>query len=154
MRQIRRWTKGHNSAMYSYSWRLLRSKHLSRTERLDGLLLLGVYMISPLLLLAWIASAALIFVERSPLIEGVLGLLALAAYSALGNFAIFFQIATAVRLDGNQRRVRLLPLNQLGFLVSMVVIARATVSQWIDGLFERRMHWDKTRRYRKPGAPS
>jgi hypothetical protein len=111
-------------------------------------------MISPLLLLAWIASAALIFVERSPLIEGVLGLLALAAYSALGNFAIFFQIATAVRLDGNQRRVRLLPLNQLGFLVSMVVIARATVSQWIDGLFERQMHWDKTRRYRKPGAPS
>jgi cellulose synthase/poly-beta-1,6-N-acetylglucosamine synthase-like glycosyltransferase len=152
VRQIKRWTKGHNSAMYAYSWRLLRSKHLSRLARLDGLLLLGVYMMSPLLLLAWFASAALIFVERSPLIEGVLGLFALATYSALGNFAAFFQIGTAVRLDGNLRRVRLLPLNQLGFLVSMVAISRATVSQWIDGLVKREMRWDKTRRYRKPGA--
>ena len=154
MRQIMRWTKGHNSAMYAYSWRLLRSSRISRVARFDGLLLLGVYMMSPLLLLAWIASAALLFVERSPLIEGVLGLFAFAAYAALGNFAAFFQIGAAVRLDGNQRRVRLLPLNQLGFLVSMVAISRATVSQWIDALFKREMRWDKTRRYRKPGNKS
>ena len=154
MRQIMRWTKGHHSAMYAYSWRLLRSGRISRVVRFDGLLLLGVYMMSPLLLLAWIASTVLLFVERTPLIDGVLGLFVFATYAALGNFAAFFQIGAAVHLDGNQRRVRLLPLNQLGFLVSMVAISRATVSQWIDAVFKREMRWDKTRRYRKPGGKS
>ncbi len=152
IRQIMRWTKGHNTAMYSYSWRLLRASHLGRLARADGLLLLGVYIMSPLLMVGWMVSATLLFVDRSPLIEGALGLFALVAYSALGNFAAFFEIGAAVRLDGNRRRIRLLPLNLLGFLVSMVSISRATVSQWVDGLLRRELVWDKTVRYRKPGA--
>ena len=152
IRQIMRWTKGHNTAMYSYSWRLLRAHHPGAVARVDGLLLLGVYIMSPLLMLGWFVSVALLFVSREPLIEGALGLFALVAYSALGNFAAFFEIGAAVRLDGNRRRIRLLPLNLFGFLVSMVAISRATVSQWIDGLLQRELIWDKTVRYRKPGA--
>ena len=152
IRQIMRWTKGHNTAMYSYSWRLLRARHPGKLARADGLLLLGVYIMSPLLMLGWLASIALLFVDRSPLIEGALGLFALVAYSALGNFAAFFEIGAAVRLDGNRNRIRLLPFNLFGFLVSMVSISRATVNQWIDGLLQRELIWDKTVRYRKPGA--
>jgi cellulose synthase/poly-beta-1,6-N-acetylglucosamine synthase-like glycosyltransferase len=152
IRQIMRWTKGHNTAMYSYSWRLLSARHPGTLARIDGLLLLGVYVMSPLLMLGWMVSVTLLFVERSPLIEGMLGLFALVAYSALGNFAAYFEIGAAVRLDGNRRRIRLLPLNLFGFLVSMVSISRATVNQWIDGLLKRELKWDKTARYRKPGA--
>jgi cellulose synthase/poly-beta-1,6-N-acetylglucosamine synthase-like glycosyltransferase len=152
IRQIMRWTKGHNTAMYSYSWRLLRAQHPGALARADGLLLLGVYAMSPLLMLGWFVSVMLLFVDRSPLIEGALGLFALVAYSALGNFAAFFEIGAAVRLDGNRQRIRLLPLNLLGFLVSVVSISRATVNQWIDGLLRRELKWDKTVRYRKPGA--
>jgi hypothetical protein len=83
----------------------------------------------------------------------MLGVFALVAYSALGNFAAFFEIGAAVRLDGNRRRIRLLPLNLLGFLVSMVSISRATVNQWIDGMLKRELKWDKTARYRKAGGP-
>jgi cellulose synthase/poly-beta-1,6-N-acetylglucosamine synthase-like glycosyltransferase len=152
VRQIMRWTKGHNTAMYSYSMRLLRSPHVSLAAKIDGLLLLGVYAMSPLLMLGWACSIALLYLDRAPLLQGVVLLFALMSYSALGNFAAFFEIGAAVRMDGNRNRLRLLPLNQFGFLVSMVSISRATVNQWIDGLFKREMKWDKTVRYRKPGA--
>ena len=153
IRQIMRWTKGHNTALYSYSGRLLGARHLGLAARLDGLLLLGVYAMSPLLMLGWAVSITLLFVERNLLLDGTLALFALVSYSALGNFAAFFEIGAAVRLDGNRRRIRLLPLNLFGFLVSMVSISRATVNQWIDGLFARELRWDKTSRYREPGKP-
>jgi cellulose synthase/poly-beta-1,6-N-acetylglucosamine synthase-like glycosyltransferase len=155
VRQIMRWTKGHNSALYAYCLRLFRSRHVTWPARLDGLLLLGVYAMSPLLVLGWICSAALLYVAGPPrFLDGVVLLFALMSYSALGNFAAFFEIAAAVRMDGNRNRLRLLPLNLMGFLVSMVSISRATVNQWVDVLLRREMKWDKTVRYRQPGTGS
>ena len=61
--------------------------------------------------------------------EGVLVLLAVASYSTLGNFAAFFEVATACRLDGSRNRIRLLPFLSLGFLVNLLAIARATLSR-------------------------
>ena len=153
IRQIMRWTKGHNTAMYAYSHRLFASPYLGVAAKLDGLLLLGVYAMSPLLLLGWMVSITLSYLDRTALTDGALALFGLMLYSALGNFAAFFEIGAAVRLDGKRNRIRLLPLNQFGFLVSMVSISRATVNQWLDGLLSRELKWDKTVRYRKPGAP-
>ncbi len=154
IRQIMRWTKGHNTAMYAYSLRMFTSPHLSLTAKVDGLLLLGVYTMSPLLLMGWGISIVLSYVTHTRLADGALVLFGLMLYSALGNFAAFFEIGAAVRLDGNRNRIRLLPLNQFGFLVSMVSISRATVNQWIDGLLKRELRWDKTTRYRTPGPPN
>lgn len=153
IRQIMRWTKGHNTAMYAYSLRMFTCPHLSLTAKLDGLLLLGVYAMSPLLLLGWGISIVMSYLTHSRLTDGALVLFGLMLYSALGNFAAFFEIGAAVRLDGNRNRIRLLPLNQFGFLVSMVSISRATVSQWVDGLLKRELRWDKTTRYRRPRPP-
>jgi cellulose synthase/poly-beta-1,6-N-acetylglucosamine synthase-like glycosyltransferase len=153
IRQIMRWTKGHNSALSSYGHLLFRNKNFGWPVKLDGLLLLGVYMMSPLLMLGWVLSIVLSYMHRSPLSDSALFLFALMLYSALGNFAAFFEIGAAVRLDGNRNRIRLLPLNQFGFLVSMVSISRATVHQWFDGLLRRELKWDKTTRYRQPELP-
>jgi hypothetical protein len=66
------------------------------------------------------------------------------SYSTLGNFAVFYEIAAAAHLDGSRARVRLLPLILLGFLVSLVAVTKATLTQW---LYRRRggdVLWHKT----------
>jgi cellulose synthase/poly-beta-1,6-N-acetylglucosamine synthase-like glycosyltransferase len=150
VRQIMRWAKGHNQAAFSYSAKLLTSRVVPLRERFDGLLLLGVYAMSPLLLLGWILAIILFYLNTTFWLGGVVGLFALMSYGALGNFAAFFEIAAAVYLDGSRGRIKLIPLNYFGFLVSLLSISRATFNQIVyDWLLKRKMVWDKTVRYRK-----
>ena len=153
VRQIMRWAKGHNQVALRYSGRLLFSRGVSWAERVDGLLLLGVYAMSPLLLFGWILAIFLFYCTTNQWLSGALALFALMGYGALGNFAAYFEISTAVHLDGNRNRIRLLPLNLFGFLISLLSIARATWNQFFfDWLLGRSLVWDKTVRYRQPGA--
>lgn len=153
VRQIMRWAKGHNQAALRYSWRLLFSRGVSFAERVDGLLLLGVYAMSPLLLLGWALAIFLFFCTTSLWLAGAVVMFALMGYGALGNFAAYFEISAAVHLDGNRNRIRLLPLNLFGFLISLLAIARATWNQFFfDWLLGRGLVWDKTVRYRQPSA--
>ena len=150
VRQIKRWAKGHNQAMVRHGWKLLSSGRLSIQERLDGLLLLGVYIMSPLLMLGWLLSILLYFTVAVNFSSAALLLLAFMSQSALGNFAAFFEIGAAAHLDGSRRRVRLVAFNWLGFLVSAVAITRGVLEQVIlDKLPGRGFQWDKTVRYRK-----
>ena len=153
VRQIMRWSKGHNQAAFRYAWRTLVSRRVRALERLDALLLLGVYLLAPLLLLGFVAAFAL-YLLGAPLLPGGLLLVAgLACFSALGNYAAFFEIAAALHLDGSRRRLRLLPLNFINFLVSFVNITRACVTLVIsDTLLKRDLRWDKTARYRRNGT--
>ncbi len=154
VRQIMRWAKGHNQAVARYTLKLIASKTVNWREKLDGSLLLGVYAMSPVLFLGWMLAIFLYYFSSNDWLVGVLALFALMAYSALGNFAAFFEICAASYLDGSVQRVRLLPLNYLGFLVSLVAISRATFNQIVfDTLLKRKMVWDKTVRYRK-AAPA
>ncbi len=151
VRQIMRWAKGHNQTAARYTLRLLMSRTTKLREKLDGVLLLGVFVMSPLVLLGWLLAIFLYYFSSNDWLAGVLLLFSLIGYSSLGNFAVFFEIGAAVYLDGNVNRIRLLPFNYLGFLVSLVSISRATFTQMIeDRLFKRTLVWDKTVRYRKP----
>ena len=147
IRQIMRWAKGHNQAWARYSWPLFWNRNVSWRERLDGLLLLGVFVMSPLVLLGWMLALLLFYMGENPYL-GALAVLAVASYSALGNFAAFFEIAAAARLDGYQRRIRLLPLNALGFLVSLISTSHAGMQQITPSRRGRTLHWDKTQRFR------
>jgi cellulose synthase/poly-beta-1,6-N-acetylglucosamine synthase-like glycosyltransferase len=149
-RQISRWAKGHNQAMFRHSLSLARDRKLSLRERIDGLLLLGVYFMSPVVILGWLLGIVLFYFGNNLLAGGLLVIVAFTSYCSLGNFAAFFEIAAAAYLDGNRRRIRILPVNFLGFIVSLVGISHATWNQVvIDKLFKRSLHWDKTVRYRK-----
>ena len=148
-RQIMRWTKGHNQVLLRHLWRTLRVPGMRAVERLDAVLLLGVYLLAPLLLLGFMCGFSL-FLLGLPVLRGAgLVVFGLVSFSALGNYAAFFEIAAALHLDGSRRRLRLLPLNFLNFLVSLINITRACVSLlFYDTLRGRELRWDKTARYR------
>jgi cellulose synthase/poly-beta-1,6-N-acetylglucosamine synthase-like glycosyltransferase len=163
IRQIMRWTQGHNQALGRYWWPLLKGPgHLRPALVIDGLLLLGVFAVAPLLLLGWAIAITLFFMGVVPL-HGFLALLGITAYGTLGNFAAFFEVATAARLDGTLGRIRILPFLAFGFLVSLVSVSRATLAQMLLPRPREPRAWDKTERYREgngqppaplpPGAP-
>ena len=154
VRQIKRWAKGHNQALARHSLPLLRCPGLSLAQRLDGLLLLGVYLMSPLLLGGWLLCLLMYFTVGVQLAVPALLVVAFMGHSALGNFAAFFEIAAALHLDRSRQRVLLLAFNWLGFVVSVVAITRAVLEQvLLDRLPGRQFTWDKTVRYRRP-APT
>lgn len=156
-RQIKRWAKGHNQAMWRHTVALLRQSDLSWRERIDGALLLGVYIMAPVLIIGWVVSLLLYFTVAMQWIAPALLLLAFMSHGALGNFAAFFEIAAATHMDRSRNRIRLLAFNWLGFIVSAVAIARGALEQMVlDRIGTSTFHWDKTIRYRtaapKPGA--
>ena len=148
IKQVTRWAKGHNQVLARYWWKFATSPHLTPLQRIDGLLLLFVFFIPLLMLMGWCLALGLYFMNASSLLAQLIPIFALMAYGTLGNFAAFFEIVIAVLIDGNRRRLRLLPLNLLGFLVSLFAISGAAWSLMLDSLFKREMVWDKTIRYR------
>jgi cellulose synthase/poly-beta-1,6-N-acetylglucosamine synthase-like glycosyltransferase len=146
IRQIMRWAKGHNEAMVRYAATLLRRRNVGWLERVDGLLLLGVYAMAPVLLLGWLLALVLFYTGAE--IGGGVAILALAAFTTLGNFAAFYEIAAAARLDGSRLRIRLLPLTLFGFTVSVVSVSRAAWQQITSLIFSEEMVWHKTERSR------
>ena len=105
VRQIMRWAKGHNQAMWRHTWRVLFAPGLSLPERLDGAALLGVYLMAPLLLVGWALAMVLFYTSGTPWLSGILALFSVMCYSAMGNFAAFFEIAAAAHLDGSRQRL-------------------------------------------------
>ena len=151
IRQIKRWARGHNQALARYWWPLLkRPAHLRRWTVVDGLLLLGIFAVGPLLLLGWVLAVALYYMGVQ-LSSGVYAILAVAMYSTLGNFAAFFEVAAGARLDGSRGRIRLLPFLILGFLVSIVSVSWATLVQMAT-FWRKEQRWEKTERHREAGA--
>jgi cellulose synthase/poly-beta-1,6-N-acetylglucosamine synthase-like glycosyltransferase len=149
IKQIMRWAKGHNQAMVTYGLHLLLGKHRATLrERIDGTLLLGVYAMAPITLVGWGLALGVFYQGVAPL-HGVIALLSLTAYAAIGNLAAFFEIAAAARLDGTRKRICLLPFLILGFGVSIFSVSRAAAVQMSDFVTGAEFHWDKTERFRK-----
>ncbi|MBC7437299.1 MAG: glycosyltransferase family 2 protein [Bdellovibrionales bacterium] len=148
IKQVRRWAKGHNQVMSRYWWQFATSPYLNFKQRLDGLLLLFVFIVPLIMLFGWCLALGLYFMNAGSLLSQLITVFALMVYGTLGNFAAFFEIVIAVLLDGNRRRLRLLPFNMLGFLVSLFAISGAVWSSMLDLLLKREMVWDKTIRYR------
>lgn len=151
IRQIRRWSKGHNQTLARRIVGLLRAPLVPLGTKIDGLLLLGVFVMPSALVFGSGLALILYFTNSTLLTNSALALFAAASCGTVGNLAAFFEIAAAVKLDGNNRRVRLLPFNLVGFLVSCVSIASATWELVVhDWLLEQELSWDKTVRYRRP----
>jgi len=148
VRQIMRWAKGHNQALVTYGFRILLGKNYATLrERIDGFLLLGVYIMAPLTLIGWLLALAVFYQGIAPL-HGAVALLAFTAYATTGNFAAFFEIAAAARLDHTRQRIRLLPFLVLGFSVSIFSVSSSVVSQVAAALKGTQLQWHKTERFR------
>jgi cellulose synthase/poly-beta-1,6-N-acetylglucosamine synthase-like glycosyltransferase len=149
IKQVTRWAKGHNQVMTRYWWQFATSRYLTLGQRVDGLLLMFVFVIPLIMLAGWLLALGLYFQNAGSLLSLLIPVFALMAYGTLGNFAAFFEIVVAVLIDGNRKRLRLLPFNLLGFFISLFAISGAVWSQVMDSIFKREMVWEKTVRYRK-----
>jgi len=141
-RQVARWAQGHNQTLGRYAGRLLRSRRATFFEKVDGMLLLGVYMMSPLLLFGWSLALCLWLMGINK--PGLVIILAVTCYSTMGNFATFFEVAAATHLDGTRRRVTLMPFIFLGFLVSLFSVSRVTLKQIFPWARDPALYWHKT----------
>lgn len=146
--QIRRWAIGHTQCFRRFAWKMITDPGLRPIERIDAVMLLGIYLIAPLLALALIASLFLFFKGGMNVLSVFLITFAIMAFNSIGNFASFFQIGTAVLLDGSGERVRLLPLNVLNFALSIAVVTEALITHSGRRLFRRHTRWQKTERFR------
>ena len=148
IKQVTRWAKGHNQVMARYWWHFASSPYLTLWQRIDGLMLLFVFIIPLVMLFGWCLALGLYFMNAGSLLSQLIPVFALMIYGTLGNFAAFFEIVVAVLLDGNRKRLRLLPFNMLGFMISLFAISGAVWSSMLDSLLNREMVWHKTIRYR------
>jgi len=149
IRQIMRWAKGHNQAAANFSLALLQNHRIRWIEKLDGFLLLGIYLISPILVVGWMLGIVLWYTGEPH--AGLLSVLFVTSYVTLGNFAAFYEITAAAQLDGARERIRLLPFIFFGFLISLFSISRVAFAHvGLNGNGKKGRNntvvWDKTER--------
>jgi len=145
IRQIQRWARGHNQALARHSIPLIREPSTTRAQRVDGVFLLGVFAMPLVILFGWFLALISFYVDGETL-RGVIPILGISAYTTIGNFAAFFEIGAAARLDRSPRKILLMPLNILSFVVSLISVAQVTLSQILIPSFARTFVWHKTER--------
>ena len=148
-KQIRRWARGHDQVLFRYLFKTLFSKHMNLREKLDGILLLFVYAVPFFFLVGHVISIALFFLGEMNLFSGWWVLLFVAAYCGFGNFAPFFEIGTALFLDGIMGEIFLLPLLLFNFYFYMWYISRGFIDAIFDLVTKRKVTWAKTARFAK-----
>ncbi len=146
--QIRRWSRGHNGVVFRYLFAFLKSPYLTVREKMDGFLLLFVYMVPVILLLGIVDSIALFFLGKMEIFSGFAFLVFLGVYNTFGNFAPFYQVGTACILDGATERILLIPLMIFNFCFYLWYISKGLFDAVIDVITQRRASWQKTKRYR------
>ncbi|MEM4368269.1 MAG: glycosyltransferase family 2 protein, partial [Candidatus Anstonellales archaeon] len=148
-RQIRRWSRGHNQVLFKHLLPLLRSENLSFWQKVDGILLLFIYMVPFLMLLGFLDALILFFFGEMEIFPSFLALSFIMAYNSFGNFAPFFQIGVAGFLDGVSQRLRLLPLFYFVFLFNLWYTSMGFIDALTDMITRRRAEWHKTERFRE-----
>lgn len=148
-RQLRRWARGHTQVLFRHWQRLPGSPYLSGWQKLDAMLLLGIYLVPPLLLSGLVASLILFLTGSMPVWETVLLSFFMVAYNAFGNFAPFYQVAAAGLLDGMRERLYLLPFLFFMYLYNSWAVTSGILDALVDVGMNRMPTWDKTRRFRQ-----
>ncbi len=147
LRQVHRWAKGHNQVLLGHAWQLATSRRVSTRERLDGLLLLHIFLMQPLLLLGWVIAVGLYYMNAAEALTLFVPGALLVVYSAMGAFSAFLQMVYALLIDGHRRRIRLLPWQLLSFVVCMPVISSALWASVSERFTKKELVWNKTPRY-------
>ncbi len=145
-RQLRRWSRGHNRVLREHLWGLLRTPELSFAQRLDAAMLLGSYLVPPLVIGGWLAALALFLLGALPVYAGVALAFCVVLYNAFGNFAPVYQVATAEVLDGTSSRVLLLPYLFAMFPFNAWSVTEGFIDAIGDTLKNRHARWEKTAR--------
>jgi cellulose synthase/poly-beta-1,6-N-acetylglucosamine synthase-like glycosyltransferase len=147
--QLRRWSRGHNQVLLRHGASLLRSRYLRPIQRLDGMLMLVVYLVPPLLLSALAAELVLFLQGDLLLLPTVILAFFLVTYSEFGNFAPFLQVGIAGVLDGMAERVLFLPFFFFAYLFNQLAVTCGLADAVLDIVWRRDPIWRKTPRFRR-----
>jgi hypothetical protein len=150
-RQVRRWSYGHNDCLIRYFVPVLLASNHSVLARLDAaivLLFFAIPALSILSLVFLILSPALGIMTSAPLVA----IVSLFAFTATGNFAPYFQMASGSIHDGQAVSARALPLIFFSSFISMVAALSGVFQLLRDRVLGMAPHWDKTTRFRKGDA--
>lgn len=146
-KQIRRWARGHNQVLFRYLFKTLSTNNMNFREKFDGVLLLFVYAVPFFLALGQIDSLILFFLGEMDILAGVWVIFFIGAYCSFGNFAPFFQIGTALVVDGVKGEALLLPLLMFNFYFYMWHISLGFIDAVADVISRRKVKWIKTVRF-------
>ena len=146
-RQIRRWARGHNQVLFRYLFRTILSPNMNLLEKIDGIMLLFVYAVPALFLIAQVVAIVLFFMGQMQQLNGWWVLIFIGVYNSFGNFAPFFQIGSALVLDGIKGEALLLPMLLFNFYFYMWHITLGFFDAIADVITHRKVKWAKTVRF-------
>ncbi len=119
-RQRYRWAKGHMQCAFRYTRSAFRSDRLSPLQKLDMLLFLWVYFAPLVVFMGWTLGIVAFLLEAPPILPFYVGTLSVFTYSAVGNFAPFFEVGLGVYLDKRKSFLWMLPGLLFAFFLSVV----------------------------------
>ena len=123
IKQMTLWAKGHHQMLTRYGRQFANRRYLTLGQRIDGLLLLFAFVMPLIMLMGWCVALGLYFINAGSLLSQLIPVFVMTACSTLRNFAAFFKTVAAVLIDGNRRRLRLLPFNLLVYFVYLFVLS-------------------------------
>ena len=135
--------------MFRYLLPVIFSRHMRLPEKLDGLFLLLVYAVPFLLAWGQLDALALFYMGEMNILSGWCVLLFIAGCCSFGNFAPFYEIGSALTIDGVKNEIYLLPLIMFNFYFYMWAISLGFLDAVADLLTGRQVTWAKTRRFVK-----
>jgi len=145
-KQRYRWAVGHMDCFFRHSGSVIFSRNLRLREKVDGLLLLGVYFMPLIALLAFFVGVALMLLKTSWLVGALWFSVPVSFYSFVGNFAPFFEVGIGAYLDGRTRTLWLVPLLIFTFIYNMPICLVAFLDLLASKIRGKRQFvWSKTR---------
>ncbi len=154
-RQLMRWVMGHTACLHDYWPDIVNAKFLTVREKVECFFLLGMYWTAPWLVIGWIASLVLFFTIEAHYVPILAIAMTLLGYQLFSNQSNFVEIGSALLLDGNKRRVLLMPLNLLNFFANIGATCHALLQFYSTRLFGGNgASWYKTHRTRAAGSGS
>ncbi|MEM0313923.1 MAG: glycosyltransferase family 2 protein [Candidatus Bathyarchaeia archaeon] len=143
-KQRKRWSMGHMQCAFKYSLKIVKSKKLKLSEKIDGLLMLNVYFMPIIMIASWIIGVSLFLLESSKWVPIFWPATLLFMYSSFGNFAPFYEVAAGAYLDGRGRACWLTPLLIITSLYNVLICTKALLDLLVSKLRKRAYPWDKT----------
>jgi len=146
-RQVRRWSRGHNGVLFRYFFPLLFSRFLNAREKIDGAMTLLIYSIPFIFALGLFDAIGLFFLGEMNIFVGWWAVLFVGAYNSYGNFAPFYEIASALMIDSVRKDIKLLPLMTFSFYFYLWNVGLGFLDAVADLITQRKTSWAKTERY-------
>ena len=144
-RQRHRWAKGHMQCFFKHFLPFMKSRNLRFWEKVDGLLILGMYFVPILVGLSWIFGAVVFFMYPVDWFSSIWTLIPIFTYSGAGNFASFFEVGAGIYLDRRVRTSWIVPVLLLAFVVNVFICSKALFDLVTSKITGRKAHdWTKT----------